>query len=86
MNKNKWYMSSSNSKELARTVKGFFAVGVISAIVIFLSIIGYDITELEIQGIVDALANLIASIGILGGSIYGLYGAIMKVVNKIKNK
>lgn len=85
-NKRPWYLSSSNAKNLSRTVKGFFTVGIVTAIVGAVEVFfGVSLLEADINAITDAFSQVIVAIGFLGGAIYGLFGAIMKVVNKFRD-
>ena len=81
-----WYISSSGSGELSRTVKGFFTAGTVTTIVLVLQFLGVDITTAEANTIVEQVTGIIAEVGIFLGMLYGLYGSIMKIVNKTADK
>jgi hypothetical protein len=80
----KWYMSSANAEKLSATVKGFFGVGVITAIATILKMFGLDIDMTDIQSLVNSVAGVIAAIGILGSSFVTVFGVLRKIYNKVK--
>lgn len=75
--KRKWWLSSKKTGELSRTVRGYFTVGVVSLIA---SLLGVEVTD--INTLLDSLEGLAVAGAGLAGSVYGTYGAIMKIVNR----
>lgn len=66
--------SSYDSQKLALTVKGIL-VGIIPLLVLVTGV-----SEMEINGIIDPLIDLIEKGGLIVASIMTLYGAIRKIL------
>ena len=79
---NKWYLSSDGSKELSATIKGFFSLGVISAIVAGLNLVGVVVDVSDINALLDSATGIVVGIGTLGGSLLTAYGLIRKLYNR----
>jgi hypothetical protein len=75
--KKRWWLSSKKTGELARTVRGYFTVGVVALIA---SLLGVEVTD--VNGLLDSLEGLAVAGAGLAGAVYGTYGAIMKIVNR----
>ena len=83
-NKKPWWRSSADAEKLSRTVVGFFSLGVLSAVVAGLGLLGVQLEVNDLNDITKGVGEAIVAIGALGSSLYGLYGAVAKVVNYFK--
>lgn len=81
--KKPWYLSSSGAEKLSSTIKGFFGLGIVSALVIGLKLFGVDLDVDSINELVNSFGGLLVAVGGLGSAAYAFYGLVRRVWNKV---
>ena len=71
--------SSKNPEKLSLTLKGL-----IPLIAILVAIFGFDITQLEINDLIDGLIKAVVAVGSAVSAIAAFYGAIRKIKKRKK--
>ncbi len=80
---NKLLASSVNPEKLSLTIKGI--LGAVATIVIYFATFkGVEITQGELQSIIDNVGGIVVAIGGVVSSIAFVYGAIRKIVVQLK--
>ena len=79
-----WWNSSQDAEKLSLTIRGFFTVGVIAAIVLVLGFIGVDIGVSDIDSLLDSIQGVIVGIAGLVSAVMILIGGLRKIYIKIK--
>ena len=79
---NKWYLSSTGANELSATIKGFFSLGLVSALAVGLNLFGADLDVTDLNALLDSVTGTIVAIGGLGSSLYALAGLGRRLYNK----
>jgi len=79
-----WFNSSADAKKLGLMVRGFFTAGLITTIVLILGFLGLDIDATDIDSLLDSFQGALVAFASLVSGVMILYGAIRKIVIKIK--
>lgn len=81
-----WLIKSSvNADKIALTVKGIL-VGLVPTLLLIARVNGWEIGEEGIMGVIDAIVNVISTVGSALGAILTLWGLTRKIIVWFKNK
>ena len=73
--------SSVNPEKLSLTIKGL-----IPLIIIIVSVFGFNVTEIDVNVIVDNIVKIVVAIGGIASLFATLYGLIRKIAVSFKKK
>jgi hypothetical protein len=77
-----WWNSAADAEKLSTTIKGFFSLGVITAIVAILKIIGVNIGVDNFNELLDNIGGVIVAIAGAISALISLYGLIRRIFFK----
>ena len=81
---NKFVASSVDPKELSLTLKGLL-VGVVPVAMIIINAAGANISQEELQNVVEVVTNVVAALGTLVSAVMVAAGVIRKLVRAFKD-
>lgn len=77
-----WWNSSADAEKLATHIKGFFSVGVVTAIVYILKLFGVDLSIDSFNGLLDSAMGILVAIAYAISLIISFYGLIRRIFFK----
>lgn len=77
-----WWNSAADAEKLSTTIKGFFSLGVITAIVAILKLIGVNIGVDNFNELLDNVGGVIVAIAGAISTLISLYGLIRRIFFK----
>jgi len=77
-----WWNSAADAEKLSTTIKGFFSLGVITAIVAILKLIGVNIGVDNFNELLDNIGGVIVAIAGAISALISLYGLIRRIFFK----
>lgn len=80
---NKLFASSADPNDVSLTVKGFFAL-IIPLVTILLNHAGHSIDNSQVQGIEDAITNVVVLVSSALSAIMILVGMVRKIYFSLK--